>query len=234
LAANSNNRDVAEMFDRISPTYDLLNHLFSFGIDRRWRARAIKSLGLRAGHVMLDCSAGTGDMSLAAHHRCSGIQTVLLDPARRMLAIADSKAELIPARDFRVVQGAAESLPFRGEAFDCFTVAFGIRNFSDLRIGVSELHRILKPGGRGAVIEFTPERSTGIDRVFAYYLRNLMPKIGGLISRDREAYSYLARTVENFSTRSELTNLFRDVGFVNETPARLSAGIATLFCLTKP
>lgn len=221
------------MFDRIAPTYDFLNRLFSLGIDRRWRAVTVRALDLRAGLRILDCSAGTGDMSLESHRQAAGIVTVLLDPAHAMLAHADGKAGTIRPSEFRLIQGVAEQLPFSDRTFDRFMVAFGIRNFVDLEAGLSELHRVLVPGGKGAILEFTPDRSRVIDRVFQWYMHRIMRPIGAWISRDPEAYHYLARTVQAFATSEQLRGLLRDAGFELSAEINLSLGIARTFVVER-
>jgi demethylmenaquinone methyltransferase / 2-methoxy-6-polyprenyl-1,4-benzoquinol methylase len=226
--------DVPRMFDRISSTYDLLNHLFSFGIDYRWRNRAIRALKMKPGQSLLDCSAGTGDMSFTAHKMVADVHTILLDPAQAMLAIADTKAQLLRPKLFRLVRGSAEQIPFADDTFDHFTVAFGIRNFSDLKVGMEELFRTLKSGGTGAILEFTPDRSRRIDRMFQWYMRAVMQPLGALISGDKEAYTYLSRTVQSFQTTSLLEKLFLEIGFNCLITKRLSFGVATLFILEKP
>ncbi|HEY3294369.1 MAG TPA: ubiquinone/menaquinone biosynthesis methyltransferase [bacterium] len=226
-------REIAGMFDRISRSYDFLNHFFSFGTDRRWRRIAIRRLDLSSGCRILDCGAGTGDMSLTALERVEGISAVLLDPAQAMLNIADSKSGSIRPQDYRLVRGVAENLPFPSESFDRFMVAFGVRNFVDLEKGMRELHRTLKRGGKGAVLEFTPDRARLINRMFQWYMKHVMEPLGALISHDREAYTYLSRTVERFSTSAELMALFSEVGFTCTENKRLSLGIARLFILEK-
>lgn len=226
-------RDVAAMFDRIAKTYDLLNHGFSLGIDRRWRRLAIRRLRITNGMRVLDCGAGTGDLSLSAHDSCAEVRTVLLDPAQAMLEIADRKAGLIPEARFQLVRGAAEDLPFPHGTFDRFMVAFGIRNFADLERGMHELHRVLKPGGLGVILEFTPERARLLDRAFRWYMLRIMAPLGNLIARDPDAYSYLSRTIEQFQTASELRRLFEAVGFDCAADVPLSFGIARLFVLKK-
>lgn len=228
------NREVAGMFDRISHTYDFLNRFFSLGVDRRWRALAIRHLGLKPGLRMLDCSAGTGDMALSALDHEPQVKTVLLDPAQAMLQVADSKAGITPPRQYRLVRGAAEGLPFADASFDRFTVAFGIRNFADLEYGMRELHRVLRPGGRGAILEFTPDRAPVIDHVFRWYMVAVMQTVGALVSRDRHAYAYLSRTVQSFATSAELQEMFTQVGFHCRENRRLSLGIARLFILERP
>lgn len=225
--------EVARMFDRIARTYDLLNHLLSLNSDRRWRRAAIRRLSLAPGHKILDCGAGTGDMALAAHRHTDGISTVLLDPAHAMLSLADSKAGIIEPARFRLVRGLAERLPFADAAFDRFMVAFGIRNFTDLRVGLGELCRVLKRGGRGVILEFTPDRARIIDAVFTFYMRRIMAPLGAVISGDRDAYRYLSRTVQNFAASGDLIRLLKEVGFDEVESHRLSLGIATLFVMEK-
>ena len=221
------------MFDRIARSYDFLNHFFSLGTDRRWRKTTIRRLELFSGCSILDCGAGTGDMSLTAHNYVADVTTVLLDPSQAMLRIADGKAGALQSSEYRLVRGIAESLPFPPESFDRFMVAFGVRNFADLEQGMRELHRTLSRGGRGAVLEFTPDRAKPINRLFRWYMAYVMEPIGSLISGDREAYTYLSRTVEHFSTSDELVDLFTKVGFVCRENRRLSLGIARLFVLEK-
>jgi demethylmenaquinone methyltransferase/2-methoxy-6-polyprenyl-1,4-benzoquinol methylase len=222
------------MFGRIARTYDILNRVFSLGVDRRWRRKAIESMELIGDMAVLDCGAGTGDMSLTAHRADRQLVTCLLDPSQEMLSIADGKAGFIRPAQYVLIRGAAESLPFRPEAFDRFMVAFGIRNFADLSGGLAELYRVLRKGGRGVVLEFTPDRSRLITRVFSWYMSKVMAPLGGWISGEAKAYSYLSRTVENFATSTELTQLFVETGFNCARVVRLSAGIATLFVLERP
>jgi demethylmenaquinone methyltransferase/2-methoxy-6-polyprenyl-1,4-benzoquinol methylase len=221
------------MFDRIARTYDFLNHLLSLGWDRRWRRLAIHRLLLEPGHRVLDCGAGTGDMALAAHRHAEGIRVVLLDPANAMLGLADSKAGIIEPARFRLVRGYAEGLPFADGTFDRFMVAFGIRNFADLRAGLSELCRILNDRGRGVILEFTPDRARVIDAAFRFYMRRVMAPLGAAISGDRVAYRYLSRTVQNFVASRDLVRLLEDVGFRLVESRWLSLGIATLFVMEK-
>ena len=231
--SGTSTREVADMFDRISRTYDRLNRLFSLGVDRRWRRSAIRQLRLKTSAAVLDCGAGTGDMALTALRIHPEIHMVLLDPASSMLKIADAKADAIPPDRFLLVRGSAEELPFSDAAFDNFMVAFGIRNFEDLPAGITELYRTLRPGGRGVILEFTPDRAGWIDRMFRWYMRRIMIPLGARISGSPVAYAYLSETVAAFLASTELERLFTQSGFVCRSRQRLSAGIATLFVLEK-
>ncbi len=225
--------EIAGMFDRISKTYDFLNHFLSLGVDRHWRNTAIRKLFLTPEMTILDCGAGTGDMALAAHRLCSDLRITLLDPAQDMLLKADTKAGVLKPEQYLLVRGAAEYLPFPDALYDRFMIAFGIRNFANLETGLRGLHRVLKRNGRGVILEFTPDRSRWLDRLFQWYMRHVMEPLGAAISRDREAYIYLTRTVENFATSAQLTRLLSDIGFVIIENVGLSGGIARLFVLEK-
>lgn len=224
--------DAAKMFDRISTTYDFLNRFFSMGVDRLWRNEAIKRLELEQKASILDCSAGTGDMAITALKYQPSAFAYLFDPARNMLSIASDKRVVNPEQ-FRLIQGTAESLPFPDASFDHFMVAFGIRNFSDLEKGIQELYRVLKPGGTGVILEFTPDRSKLIDKLFSMYMWGVMRPVGGLISRDKDAYAYLAKTVASFPVVSSLVEMFFRVGFADVESKSLSLGIASRFYLKK-
>ncbi len=221
------------MFDRISGTYDLLNHLLSLGVDKHWRRHALKALHATAECRVLDCSAGTGDMALELAAMVPGVCNVLLDPARQMLVRADGKAGNIVPSHFVLVQGCAEQLPFPDAHFDRFMVAFGIRNFADLSAGLRELCRVTKPGGKGVILEFTPDRSRAINRLFRFYMLRIMRPVGAWISGDRNAYAYLARTVENFLPTAQLVEAMRDAGFLQVEQRPLSFGISRLFVLSR-
>lgn len=227
------NPKVVEMFDRISLTYDKLNRFFSLGVDKLWRRSAVRSLALASGMRVLDCSSGTGDMAFEAHRQCSGIHTTLFDPSAEMLKLANEKAKRSKITAYELKCGAAEHIEAADQSFDRFMVAFGIRNFQDLGVGLTELNRVLKPGGKGVILEFTPDRSKFIDKVFKTYMWWVMRPLGGAVSNDREAYKYLAETIQRFPASTKLVEKFKAAGFsiVEATP--LSFGIATRFLLTK-
>lgn len=227
------NPKVVEMFDSISSTYDSLNRFFSLGIDKLWRRHAIRSLGLMEGMRILDCSSGTGDMSIEAHRQCRGVHTTMLDPASKMLVLAEAKAKRRGIEAYDLMCGAAERIEFADGSFDRFMVAFGIRNFQNLEIGLHELHRVLRPGGKGVILEFTPDRSVIIDRMFRVYLRWIMRPVGGAVSNKKDAYKYLAETIQRFPNSKKLVGVFEATGFSDVDTRPLSFGIATQFLVTK-
>jgi ubiquinone/menaquinone biosynthesis methyltransferase len=216
---------VRDMFDRISPTYDLLNRLLSAGTDRRWRKRALDILTaqLPDGPV-LDSCAGTLDLAAALGERLDPARVVATDFAREMLVAGRAK---VPAAT-RLSVGDAMALPFAGETFAGMTCGFGMRNLADPARGVAEAHRVLKPGGVFVVLEFfKPTRLP--TRVFhAVYGRGLLPLVGRLVSGDGEAYGYLADSMQGFLTRAEFEDAMRGAGFCDVQARDLTLGIASL------
>lgn len=216
---------VRQMFDRISPTYDVLNRLLSWGIDRRWRARALDVLArdLPEG-PLLDSCAGTLDLSAAMAERLPGRAIVATDFARDMLRLGRRKAldTVCP------VLGDAMRLPFASQRFAGVVCGFGMRNLADLREGVAEAHRLLAPGGTLVVLEFfRPTRF--VTRAFhAFYARWLLPLVGGLVSRDAQAYGYLSRSMRDFVTRVEMERVLGDVGFGDVSGEDLTFGVASI------
>ncbi|MET0340550.1 MAG: ubiquinone/menaquinone biosynthesis methyltransferase [Polyangiales bacterium] len=220
---------VRSMFDRISPTYDLLNRLMSMGIDRRWRARALAQLArsLPDG-PLLDSCAGTLDLAAAMEQQFAGRDLLAADFSREMLVRGEGKVRRAP----RVV-GDAMRLPVQSGVLAGMTCAFGMRNLSSPAQGLAEAARVLKPGGTFVVLEFF-RPSTFAMRVFhAVYARFVLPTMGSLVSRDREAYAYLARSMQGFYTRTEFEQLGREAGFSEVEGEDLTFGIASLVRLVK-
>jgi ubiquinone/menaquinone biosynthesis methyltransferase len=217
------------MFDRISPTYDLLNRLMSVGIDKRWRARALELLAHRLPTgPLLDTCAGTLDLAAAMETRFAGRKLFATDFAREMLVRGRGKVKQAP-----LIVGDSMHLPFRDDSFAGMTCSFGIRNLSSPVAGLREALRILKPGGVFVVLEFY-RPSTPIMRAFhAVYARFVLPTLGRVVAREPEAYDYLARSMQGFYTRAEFTQLARDVGFAEVESEDLTFGIASLFRLVK-
>ncbi len=216
---------VRQMFDRISPTYDLLNRLLSAGIDQRWRARALSIVEREAPRgALLDSCAGTLDFAAALVARFPDRKLIAGDFARDMLVRGRNK----PKGAFSSVVCDAMRLPFVSDAFAAMTCGFGMRNLADPRAGVREAFRVLQPGGVFVVLEFfKPTRLP--TRVFhACYARGLLPLVGGLISGDRQAYRYLSDSMQGFLTRAEFEQAFRDAGFRETHASDLTLGIASI------
>lgn len=183
------------MFARAAPRYDLLNHLLSGNLDRLWRRRALGALGLPPGARVLDLASGTGDLALGLSAR--GLAPVGADFCFEMMAFGRGKVRRSP-RPFPFVTADALDLPFRDGAFDGLTIAFGVRNFEDLPRGLREMARVVRPGGRIAILEFPPPPRGLFGLVFRTYLTRILPRIGALLSPNGSAYSYLPASVEGF------------------------------------
>jgi ubiquinone/menaquinone biosynthesis methyltransferase len=224
VAADQHAVAVRRMFDRISPTYDLLNRLLSFGIDQRWRTRALDALsrGLPEG-PLLDVCAGTLDLTLAMRERWSQRGLCSLDFARDMLVAGRKKAP-----DALVMVGDAMRLPLRSASVAGFICGFGMRNLAEPRVGLAEAHRVLQPSGVIVVLEFfRPIRVP--TRIFhALYARGVLPLMGRWVSGDGEAYRYLSRSMQGFMSRPEFEQALRDVGFRDVSGTDLSFGIASI------
>lgn len=223
-------RQVEHMFDRIAHSYDLLNHCLSLGIDKRWRRAAINSLRPYAPKKMLDVATGTGDFALLAA-RTLGPESLLgVDISEGMLEVGRKKilqAGLADVVSFRREDCMALSLP-DGE-YDALTVAYGIRNFQDLDRGLSEMYRVLRPGGRLVIIELTAPRRFPMRQLFWLYSHVLMPLVGRLVSRDSKAYSYLPATMEAFPQGEVMREILQKAGFRDVEFRRFTFGLSTLY-----
>ena len=220
---------VREMFNGIAPKYDLLNHLLSMGIDRSWRRKAMRELERGRRDVILDIACGTGDFSIEALRHGAG-RVVGADISENMLAVAREKARakgLEDRLDFRY--GDSENLEFGDAVFDAVTVAFGVRNFEHLERGLSEMCRVLRPGGKVVILEFsTPERFP-MKQLYRFYFRRILPRVGGMVSGDRSAYEYLPASVFAFPQGERFLEILRRCGFRDVARRRLTFGIATLY-----
>lgn len=219
------------MFDRIAHRYDLLNRLLSFRQDVAWRKRLAKLLPERPGLRVLDLATGTGDVLLSLH-QCSGrvVSGVGVDMAGNMLAFGRRKiADRGLDQDLRMVRGDAMCIGFQDASFDVVTIAFGIRNVSDVPRALREMRRVLAPGGRALVLEFSLPGNALFRGAYLFYFRHVLPRIGALISGDRYAYRYLNQTVESFPYGEAFCFLMRDAGFERVRAHPLTFGIATIY-----
>jgi demethylmenaquinone methyltransferase/2-methoxy-6-polyprenyl-1,4-benzoquinol methylase len=221
------------MFEEISPTYDFLNRLLSFGRDSSWRRKTVAASDIRAGQRILDCAAGTGDMAVEVCRQIPAAHVVLLDPVEEMLARARKKLAPFHHANIQTVKGSAEALPFESDSFDRVVVAFGLRNFLSLDSGLFELFRVTKPGGMGAILEFTPDRHPAFRRFFRLYFMYIIRPIGALISRHASAYNYLGRSIDSFFTSSELREHFARVGWTIGSHRQFAGGVVSLFIVHK-
>lgn len=221
---------VRSMFDRISPTYDLLNRLLSGGIDRRWRKRALEVLAQKLPDgPLLDSCAGTLDLTQATEARFPGRKVMGADFAREMLVRGRAKVSAkVP-----LAVADAMRLPVQSSVLAGMTCAFGMRNLTNPKQGLAEAHRVLKPGGTFVVLEFF-RPSTLVMRLFhSVYASFVLPTVGSIISRDRSAYAYLARSMKGFYSRTEFEGMAREVGFSEVRSEDLTFGIASLIWMVK-
>jgi demethylmenaquinone methyltransferase / 2-methoxy-6-polyprenyl-1,4-benzoquinol methylase len=232
---NEHAHKVRTMFAGIAGRYDLLNHLLSGNTDKRWRrkvAQALKSALSGNSAVALDVACGTGDLSLVIAQEC-GSRVIGTDFCRPMLAIAAEKSAATAHR-IPFIEADALSLPFHTGYFDAASIAFGLRNLSDVEQGLSELFRILKPGGRVAILEFSRPVVPGFRELFQFYFSQVLPLIGGWISGSRGAYEYLPDSVSRFPDQKRLASMMTGVGFTAVEYTNLTGGIAALHLGSKP
>jgi demethylmenaquinone methyltransferase/2-methoxy-6-polyprenyl-1,4-benzoquinol methylase len=227
-------RRVREMFAGIAGRYDLLNHLLSGNIDKRWRRIVAEKLrpALGENSIALDVACGTGDLSLVIAEQC-GARVVGVDFCRPMLEIAARKS-VGQARIAPFIEGDALKLPFADASFDAATIAFGLRNLSDVGVGLRELRRILKPGGRLVILEFSRPIVPGFRALFQFYFSRVLPRIGGLVSGSRGAYEYLPDSVSKFPDQARLAAMMREAGFENVEYRNLTGGIAAMHSGARP
>ncbi len=229
LPAEDKKEMVRKMFDDISPRYDFLNHFLSFGIDRRWRRQLVKMLRQHAPRDILDVATGTGDLALAmAATEASRIMGI--DISLQMLAEGERKikaAGLTSLINFR--EGDAENIPFPDNSFHAVTVAFGVRNFGDLETGLSEMRRVLIPGGTMYILEFSHPASFPMKHLYRFYSAWFIPLWGRIISGNTQAYRYLPESVAAFPSGRNFLEVLMKVGMRDLSAFPLSQGIATIY-----
>ncbi len=217
------------MFDAIAHRYDVLNHLLSFNIDRRWRRELVAFADVRAGERVLDVATGTADAAIAFAHRTAAEAIVGLDPSAGMLEVGRAKL----ARDARcdrvqLLEGDALALPYDDASFDVVAIAFGLRNLPDYRRGVAEMARVLRPGGRLLVLDFAPPRGA---KLLAHraYLATLLPLAGKAVSGYGAAYRYLVSSIRAFLDEEGVRGALSSCGLVRVEARRLTGGIVILY-----
>jgi demethylmenaquinone methyltransferase/2-methoxy-6-polyprenyl-1,4-benzoquinol methylase len=219
------------MFDAIAPRYDFLNHLLSAGLDVRWRRRAIDALALTGSERVLDLCTGTGDLALAAltaPRRASRV--VGVDFSGAMLAIARAKVGRARAAGrIALVRGDATRIPLADRSVDAITIAFGIRNVESPASACAEMVRVLRPGGRLAVLEFAVPSTPLFGPVYRWYIANVLPRIGRAVSRHDGAYAYLPASIDAFAVPDEFVKILRQAGFGDVAADRLTFGSVILY-----
>lgn len=223
-------RGVRQMFDNIAPRYDLLNRLLSFGIDRRWRRFAVAQLRVPKGGHVLDIATGTCDVALeVARSTHESVTIVGEDFTQGMLVHGQEKLALSPlGQRILLVNAPCESIPHPDRTFDAITIAFGVRNVVDRQAGLNEMFRVLKPGGRVVVLEFSTPRSRLFRNIYHFYFRRLLPAIGGMLSQ-RSAYQYLPDSVIEFPSQEQFLQMMASAGFGSLQYHDLTFGISTVY-----
>ena len=225
----SKKQEVAEMFDNISARYDFLNHFLSLGIDKIWRRKAIKQLRSIPVKKIIDIATGTGDFAIAAL-KLNPEEVIGLDISAGMLAVGEQK--MIKNKVDSIIKmqlGDSENIPYDSNYFDALTVGFGVRNFENLELGLAEMLRVLKPGGKAVILEFSKPKRFPIKQIFGFYSRYFIPFFGKRISKDAQAYSYLPESVAAFPEGKDFEDILRKIGYKNIQSTLVSGGIATIY-----
>lgn len=221
---------VATMFDNISGTYDFLNHFLSLGIDVIWRKMAIAELKAEKPGRILDVATGTGDFAFEAIRILKPGKVVGVDISEGMLAIAREKIARRKLQDiFEISLGDSEKLLFEDNSFEAVTVAFGVRNFEHLEKGLADMLRVLKPGGKAVILEFSKPRVFPVRQLYNFYFKYVTPSIGRLFSKDKSAYTYLPESVAAFPDGTRFTDMMRKAGFQNTKWRSLTFGICSIY-----
>jgi len=225
---------VAEMFNRIAFKYDFLNRFLSAGIDISWRKKAIKELKAIQPKTILDVATGTADVAILTHQIIHPEKIIGTDISDGMLAIGRKKLVEKKLDPFITLQNAdSAELPFTDNSFDAITVAFGVRNFQQLEKGMKEMYRVLKPGGKLVVLEFSKPTMPVFKQFYQLYMNGITPTIGKLFSKDKHAYQYLNDSVQAFPEGKSFLNIMNEASFTQTYLKKLSFGICTIYCGSK-
>ncbi len=222
---------VAKMFDDIAFRYDFLNHFLSAGIDVKWRKKAIKMLADSHPQKILDVATGTADMAIMASAILNPQKITGIDISEGMLEIGRKKIQKLGLQDkIELLNGDSETITFDDNSFDAVTVAFGVRNFEHLESGLKEIYRVLKPGGKLVVLEFSKPKMYGTKIVYNLYMKIVAPNMGKLFSKNRNAYQYLDESIKKFPEGKNFTNILDNLGYKNTYGKPLSLGICSIYC----
>lgn len=221
---------VTEMFDRIAPAYDKLNHMLSFNMDRLWRRRMVRMASAAAPRSIIDIATGTGDLAVALARRNPAAAVTGVDISPEMVRYGQEKMRRKGLDDRVTLEvGDAERLRFGDGGFDTAAVSFGIRNFGDIAAGLGEMFRVLRPGGEVFIMEFSVPSWWLFRKVYRFYFHRILPLVGGLVSRDREAYKYLPASVDEFPDKALFLRMMSEAGFTDNSARALMNGIAYIY-----
>lgn len=225
---------VAKMFDNIARRYDFLNHVLSLGIDRLWRKKAVNLLKKDNPVRILDIATGTGDFAIEAM-KIQGSKVTGVDISEGMLEKGREKIRMKGfASRIDLQKGDSEDLRFESDTFDAMTAGFGVRNFENLQKGLSEMFRVIKPGGKVCVLEFSKPTGFPVKQIYGFYFKFILPTLGRLVSKDASAYTYLPESVYEFPDGVAFLEKLNEVGFENTRQVKLTFGIASLYLGEKP
>ncbi len=225
----SKKEEVAEMFNNISGKYDFLNHFLSLGIDRIWRKKAIKILGKVQPKKILDIATGTGDFAIEAL-KLNPEEVIGIDISEGMLKVGQEK--MVKKKIDHIIKlqlGDSENLEFDDNTFDGYTVGFGVRNFENLKAGLGEMLRVLKPNGMGIVLEFSKPKKFPVKQYYAFHSKYIIPTIGKSVSKDSSAYEYLPESIQAFPEGENFIKILQEVGYKDCGMQTVSGGIATIY-----
>lgn len=228
--SGSKKEQVRTMFDNVAGRYDFLNRLLSLGVDVSWRKRLIREMKVYAPDHILDMATGTGDLAVMAAKSLPAIRVTGIDLSPNMVSLANEKVQKSGLEDRVTIKvGDSEQIKGGDNRFDGAMVAFGVRNFEDLSKGLSELHRVIRPGQPLMILEFSKPTIFPVKQVFNLYFRFVLPLIGKLFSKDKKAYTYLYESVQAFPDYDRLTDVMQEVGFKNCRWHALTFGICCLY-----
>ena len=229
-SSESKKKQLEKMFDRIAFRYDFLNHFLSAGIDTGWRKKAIRQLRSLDPGSVLDVATGTADMAILASKLLNAKQIVGIDISEGMLEIGKKKIEKLGLQHrIELLKGDSETILFDDNTFEAVTVAFGVRNFQDLELGLSEIKRVLKPGGKLIVLECTKPKLPVIKNFYNLYLKVIAPWIGRVVSKNDNAYQYLNESVQKFPEGNDFVQILKKLGYKNASCKTLSLGISSIY-----
>jgi demethylmenaquinone methyltransferase/2-methoxy-6-polyprenyl-1,4-benzoquinol methylase len=230
----SKKQQVANMFDKIAFRYDFLNHFLSAGIDVTWRKKAIKQLKSIHPQTVLDVATGTGDVAILTYKILHPKKITGIDISEGMLEIGRSKVEKLGLeKEIELLNGDSESINFPNASFDAVTVAFGVRNFENLEKGLKEMLRVLKPGGKLVILEFSKPKQIAFKGVYNLYMKIIAPGIGNMVAKNKDAYQYLNESVQKFPEGKEFIEILNKTGYKNTYLEPLTLEICSIYCGSK-
>lgn len=226
----SKREQIRQMFNNIAPKYDMLNHLLSLGIDRCWRNRVVRILKADEATNILDVATGTGDLAIAMARKLDNATIVGADLSEQMVDVARAKVEKLGIGERLSLQVAdVEHMPFNDLAFDAVTVAFGVRNFQNIPASLQEIRRVTTDGGRLVILEFSTPTNKIFGSLYRFYFHRVLPIVGGWLSKDRKAYTYLPQSVDEFPSPARFLELMAQAGYTSCRSESLFFGVAQIY-----